>query len=65
MVGGILLAYIIQGKATEATGKDFEVPRDFTYMAPYIMTLIVLAFASTRLRPPAWAGKPWRKGQSE
>ena len=65
LVGGVLLAYIIQGKATVAAGKDFEVPRDFTYMSPYILTLIVLAFASTRLRPPAWAGKPWRKGQSE
>jgi general nucleoside transport system permease protein len=41
-----------------------EVPREFTYMTPYITTLLVLVFASQRLRPPAAAGKPWRKGQS-
>jgi ABC-type uncharacterized transport system permease subunit len=32
-------------------------------MTPYITTLVVLVFASQRLRPPAAAGKPWRKGQ--
>jgi ABC-type uncharacterized transport system permease subunit len=41
-----------------------EVPSEFTYMTPYITTLVVLVFASQRLRPPAAAGKPWRKGQS-
>jgi hypothetical protein len=41
-----------------------EVPREFTYMTPYITTLLVLIFASQRLRPPAAAGKAWRKGQS-
>ena len=40
-----------------------EVPREFTYMTPYITTLLVLVFASQHLRPPAAAGKPWRKGQ--
>src|SRR5690606_1421192 len=41
-----------------------EVPDEFTYMTPYITTLLVLIFASQHLRPPAAAGKPWRKGQS-
>jgi simple sugar transport system permease protein len=41
-----------------------EVPEEFTYMTPYVTTLLVLVFASQRLRPPAAAGKPWRKGQS-
>jgi simple sugar transport system permease protein len=39
-----------------------EVPREFTYMAPYVVTLLVLVFASQRLRPPAFAGRLWRKG---
>ncbi len=30
---------------------------------PYLGTLIVLAVFSRRLRPPAAAGQPWRKGQ--
>jgi simple sugar transport system permease protein len=65
IIGVLLLVYIIQGKATETAGKDFEVPRDFTFMSPYILTLLVLAFASQRLRPPASAGKRWRKGDTK
>lgn len=41
-----------------------EVPDEFTYMTPYVTTLLVLIFASQHLRPPAAAGKPWRKGQN-
>jgi simple sugar transport system permease protein len=40
------------------------VPTEFQFMTPYVATLLVLVFASKRLRPPAAAGKPWRKGQS-
>ncbi|MDQ1424469.1 MAG: ral nucleoside transport system permease protein, partial [Acidimicrobiaceae bacterium] len=39
-----------------------QVNSQFVYMAPYVVTLVVLAFASQRLRPPAADGKPWRKG---
>ena len=39
------------------------VPTEFQFMTPYVATLLVLVFASKRLRPPAAAGKPWRKGQ--
>jgi simple sugar transport system permease protein len=53
LAGAFLFFYIV----TE------EVPDEFTYMTPYITTLLVLIFASQRLRPPAAAGKPWRKGQ--
>lgn len=38
------------------------VPADFTRMAPYVTTLLVLAFASQRLRMPAADGLPYRKG---
>jgi len=30
---------------------------------PYFGTLVVLAVFSRRMRPPAAAGQPWRKGQ--
>jgi simple sugar transport system permease protein len=33
------------------------------YITPYLVTLVVLAFSSQRLRPPAADGLPWRKGQ--
>lgn len=39
-----------------------EVPRDFTSMTPYVATLLVLAFASQRLRMPKADGQTYRKG---
>jgi general nucleoside transport system permease protein len=41
-----------------------EVPGDFTRMTPYVITLVVLAFASQRLRPPAADGQIYRKGSA-
>jgi simple sugar transport system permease protein len=40
------------------------VPREFTTMAPYISVLLVLAFASQRLRMPAADGQVYRKGSA-
>jgi general nucleoside transport system permease protein len=42
-----------------------SIPVEFIEMTPYIVTLLVLAVASQRLRPPAHVGLPWRKGQVE
>jgi len=39
------------------------VPDEFTGMTPYVATLLVLAFASQRLRMPAADGVPYRKGE--
>jgi general nucleoside transport system permease protein len=41
-----------------------EVAEDFTRMTPYVATLLVLALASQRLRPPAADGLPYRRGQA-
>ena len=41
-----------------------EVPGDFTGMTPYVVTLLVLAFASQRLRMPAADGQIYRKGSA-
>jgi simple sugar transport system permease protein len=40
-----------------------EVPRQFVAFTPYVVTLLVLAFATQRLRPPAWNGRVYRKGE--
>jgi ABC-type uncharacterized transport system permease subunit len=39
------------------------IPRQFVSFTPYIVTLLVLAFATQRLRPPAYDGIPYRKGE--
>ncbi len=40
------------------------IPSDFTSMAPYVMTLLVLALASQSLRMPAADGLPYRRGEA-
>jgi general nucleoside transport system permease protein len=40
-----------------------KVPEPLTKSAPYALTLLVLATASQRLRPPAHAGLPYRSGE--
>jgi simple sugar transport system permease protein len=40
-----------------------SVPAQLVSTVPYITTLVVLSVASQRLRPPAWDGRPYRKGQ--
>ncbi|GII90903.1 ABC transporter permease [Sinosporangium siamense] len=41
------------------------VPEQFTSFTPHLTTLLVLALASQRLRPPAADGVPYRKGQAK
>ncbi len=41
-----------------------EIPGEFIFVTPYVTTLLVLAFASQRLRMPAADGARYRKGQS-
>jgi len=53
IVAGLALAWFL---STD------RVPREFTTMAPYVVTLLVLAFASQQLRMPAADGLPYRKG---
>jgi simple sugar transport system permease protein len=75
VVGGVLAvrrgrvrAFVITAAIAAAVFAYFltvdVVPREFTYVTPYVTTLLVLGFASQRLRPPKAAGKPWRKGQA-
>jgi simple sugar transport system permease protein len=40
-----------------------EVPEPLTKSVPYVLTLVVLATAAKRLRPPAWDGRPFRSGE--
>jgi simple sugar transport system permease protein len=44
-----------------ATSK--QVPQEFLSFTPHLVTLLVLAFAAQRLRPPAYDGRPYRRGQ--
>lgn len=41
-----------------------ELPGEIVVFLPHLTTLLVLTFASQRLRPPAADGKPYRRGES-
>lgn len=41
------------------------VPREFATYAPQLATLVVLAVASQRLRPPAAIGEEYRRGEGD
>ena len=40
-----------------------EIPNEFVTFFPNLATLLVLTFLAQRLRPPAMAGAPYRKGE--
>ncbi len=53
VMGGLAFVYYLSAKT---------VNNQIVFITPYLVTLLVLAFASQHLRPPAAEGKPWRKG---
>jgi ABC-type uncharacterized transport system permease subunit len=42
-----------------------ELPQQLVSYTPHIVTLVVLAFAAQRLRPPAANGVPYRRGEGD
>jgi general nucleoside transport system permease protein len=43
--------------------QNVNINEKLVFTLPYLLTLLVLAFSSERLRPPAASGIVWRKGQ--
>ncbi|MFM1838487.1 MAG: hypothetical protein RLZZ327_1361 [Actinomycetota bacterium] len=60
---GIVTAFVAVIAAYTYLAID-DVPESLTQSLPYFATLVVLATASQRLRPPAMAGTPYRRGES-
>lgn len=57
---------LVAGAAVYAVYFSTEtVPREFASYAPQIVTLLVLAVASQRLRPPAAIGMEYRRGEGD
>jgi ABC-type uncharacterized transport system permease subunit len=60
VVGGIALGLGVLTGLTYFTTDRVPVP--FVQFAPHLTTLVVLALAAQRLRPPAADGIPYRRG---
>ncbi|MCU1378391.1 MAG: hypothetical protein JWN29_1374, partial [Acidimicrobiales bacterium] len=61
-VRAVVLAVMAAGFGLWFATSD-TVPTQFISFTPHITTLLVLAFAAQRLRPPAADGLPYRKGE--
>ena len=61
-VSAAVLAVIGAGLLTWYLRTD-TLPGQVTFVAPYVTTLLVLAVASQRLRPPKADGQPYRRGE--
>jgi ABC-type uncharacterized transport system permease subunit len=59
-VGGLALLFGMLSAVTYFTTDKVPVP--FVQFAPHVTTLVVLALAAQRLRPPAADGVPYRRG---
>jgi ABC-type uncharacterized transport system permease subunit len=59
-IGGIAVVLAVLTGIWYATSDT--VPVEFVQFAPHLTTLVVLALASQRLRPPATDGQPYRRG---
>jgi simple sugar transport system permease protein len=64
VLGGVLLVLIAAGFGVWYAVSD-TVPRQFLSFTPHLTTLLVLTFATQRLRPPTYDGLAYRKGQTE
>ncbi len=60
---GLITNFVISGLVLAYFLINSRVPDEFVTFFPYLTTLIVLAFLSQRLRPPAMAGAPYHKGE--
>ena len=49
--------------AEQRLSMDVTNTDQIVFFTPQLVTLLVLSFASQRLRPPAYDGRPYRRGQ--
>ena len=62
VAGGVAVACAVLAAIGFVTIK--KIPQSLTFITPHVITLIVLATATQRLRPPAYAGRPYREDES-
>jgi simple sugar transport system permease protein len=60
--GAAILIVVAAGSLSWFLKSD-SISGQFVYITPYVVTLLVLSLASQQLRPPAYDGRPYRRGQ--
>jgi ABC-type uncharacterized transport system permease subunit len=61
-LGAALFFGLAKGLASQLQADEvIAIPQQFTNMLPYILTIVLLAIVSGRIKPPAAVGKPYEK----
>ncbi|MGW4896289.1 ABC transporter permease [Kitasatospora sp. NPDC004240] len=60
-----IISFVVAGGLATWYATTDEIQRPLIVATPYVITLVVLALASQRLRPPAADGQIYRKGQDK
>ena len=61
-LGAALFFGLANGLASQLQADEvIDIPQQFINMLPYILTIVLLAIVSGRVKPPAAVGKPYEK----
>lgn len=60
---GILLFSLVDALQLWVVTKGIDIPTEYASMAPYILTILALVFASRRVDQPAALSKPFERGE--
>ena len=61
-LGAALFFGLAEGVASQLQADEVvAIPQQFTNMLPYVLTIVLLAIVSGRVKPPASVGKPYEK----
>ncbi len=64
VLGGSLLFSFVNAFQLWLQVKGVHIPSNIALMMPYVLTIVVLAFAANRVRQPAALDKPFERGES-
>jgi general nucleoside transport system permease protein len=60
---GAMLFSFVNALQLQINAKGFDIPSEFAVMAPYVITIIALVFASRRTEQPTALTKPFERGE--
>ncbi len=62
VLAGALLFSFVNALQLQISARGFDIPSEFLVMAPYVITIIALIFASKRTEKPTALTKPFERG---
>lgn len=63
VLAGALLFSFVNALQLQVSAEGIQVPAEFAVMAPYVITIIALIFASKRVEQPFALSKPFERGE--